>query len=425
MNGDARSPAPPARPRTATAVAASLALAVGLAAAPVAAQPEWRVPPLLDGRLLVGGDVSATMGSRDRGFYNHTDYDISLLRYVSVQFDAEWRLGDRASIVGQIRSENDHGVHASAWFVRLRPMARVPLTFEAGRLPHVFGQATNRRYGSDNPLIGLPLGYQYLTSLRADSVALSADALLRSRGRGWLLSYPQGLGSPDDAAGVPIVAALRWDTGVKATWDAGGIVEASLALTVGSLSQPRVDDDNGGRQVAARVVARPAAALAIGMSAARGAYLADVARTAIAGYTGSARRDWYQSAVGADVEWSLGHWLARAEVLTSRWRTPRLARPLLPDHLDATSGMVEARYRVHPRAWLAGRAEHLWFSRITGTVFGGEATTWDAPVTRVEAGIGLLLTRQLVLKSSYQHAWRDAGRVRSPHLGAAQLSFWF
>ena len=76
--------------------------------------------------------------------------------------------------------------------------------------------------------------------------------------------------------------------------------------------------------------------------------------------------------------------------------------------------MLEGRYRVHPRAWIAGRAEHLWFSPITGTRFDGEPTAWDAPVTRVEVGAGLFLTRQLVLKAAYQHAWRDAGRTRSP-----------
>jgi hypothetical protein len=103
----------------------------------------------------------------------------------------------------------------------------------------------------------------------------------------------------------------------------------------------------------------------------------------------------------------------------------RIAEPVLPPTLRATAGMLEGRYRVHPRLWLALRAEHLWFSRVTGTLFNGQPTTWDAPVTRTEAGVGLLLTRQLVIKASYQHAWRDAGRVRSPHLGAAQVSFWF
>jgi hypothetical protein len=38
-------------------------------------------------------------------------------------------------------------------------------------------------------LIGYPLAYQYLTSLRADSLPLNANELIAMRGRGWLSSY--------------------------------------------------------------------------------------------------------------------------------------------------------------------------------------------------------------------------------------------
>ena len=406
----------------ASVVTASL---LGSLATAAGAQPELRVPPLLDGHLLVGGEFSATYGTRDEGFYNHTDYNVSLLRYLVGQIDAEWVLGSRASLVGELRSENDHGVRASAWFLRVRPVAATPLSLEIGRVSHVFGQATNRRYGNDSLLIGLPLAYQYLTSLRYDSLPAHADALLRSRGRGWLLTYPAGVGNPLAEAGLPIVAALRYDTEVKLAWNVGGRLEAAGAVTLGSLSRPLADEDNGRRQVAARVVARPSPALAFGVSAARGAYVDDEAKGAVAQATAATTREWYQAAFGIDAEWSAGHWLARGEVIASRWEVPQVAAPRLPSHLDATTSMLEGRYRVHPRGWVALRAEHLRFSKIVGTVFAGRPTTWDGPVTRVEGGVGVVLTRQLTWKVAYQHAWRDAGRVRSPHLAATQLSFWF
>ena len=40
-----------------------------------------------------------------------------------------------------------------------------------------FGAFARRTYANDNPLIGYPLAYQYLTSLRPDAVPATADAL--------------------------------------------------------------------------------------------------------------------------------------------------------------------------------------------------------------------------------------------------------
>ena len=53
-------------------------------------------------------------------------------------------------------------------------------------MPPTFGAFARRTYATDNPLIGYPLAYQYLTSLRPDALPANADELLRMRGRGWL-----------------------------------------------------------------------------------------------------------------------------------------------------------------------------------------------------------------------------------------------
>jgi hypothetical protein len=45
-------------------------------------------------------------------------------------------------------------------------------------------------------------------------------------------------------------------------------------------------------------------------------------------------------------------------------------------------------------------------------------------VTRLETGAGYYLRRNLVMKGSYQHNWREDGLVRSRGLFAAQLHFW-
>ena len=58
--------------------------------------------------------------------------------------------------------------------------------------PDLRGVSRRHAYAADNPLIGYPLAYQYLTSLRPDALPASADELLRMRGRGWLSNFSVG-----------------------------------------------------------------------------------------------------------------------------------------------------------------------------------------------------------------------------------------
>jgi hypothetical protein len=66
--------------------------------------------------------------------------------------------------------------------------------------------------------------------------------------------------------------------------------------------------------------------------------------------------------------------------------------------------------------------EHLTMTAIP--TFAG-AQGWDAPVTRVELGAGFSPRRHVLLKTSWQHNWRDGGRVRENDLVAAQVLLWF
>ena len=133
-----------------------------------------------------------------------------------------------------------------------------------------------------------------------------------------------------------------------------------------------------------------------------------------------------QSALGLDAEYSSGYWIVRGELIHSRWTLPALAAPHIDGPLGATAAFVETRYRITPRVFAAARADRLTFSRIRGErLFGGQPTPWDAPVTRVEAGGGFYLQRNLTLRAVVQHNWRDAGRVRSRTYLSGQLAYWF
>ncbi len=381
------------------------------AAAQVLPESPLRTP---DGRLVISAEVIATAGSADEtAFFNYTDYKRNALRMLRLGTSAVWRPAGWLALAGEVRSEDLAHPDVYAAYARVRPWRKHALDIDVGRIPPAFGAFSRRAYPTDNPVIGYPLAYQYLTSLRTDAVPANANDLLRMRARGWRSSFPVGAVAP--APGVPLVNGYRWDTGVQARWQQGG-VELTGALTTGSLSNPRVSDDNGGKQVSGRLAVRPLVGLVIGASGAGGAWLARTVPLA---------RAQQQTAVGADIEYSRDHWIVRGELVFSRWSLPM---PLLPSNTDEVTALgrwVEGRYRITPRIFLAGRADRLGFSRLRGGDAAAPVVPWDAPVTRFEAGGGYYLQRNLVARATVQSNSRSGGRVTHRTFISAQLAYWF
>jgi hypothetical protein len=368
-------------------------------------------------RWAFGAELSVSFGSSDRGYFTFADYESSTLRLFAAGLAASLQLAPGVSLVGEARTENGDGVRASALFVRWRPWRDRTFDVQAGRIPPIFGRYARRGYGSDNPLIGWPIAYQYLTTLRPDAVPRTADTLLAIRGRGWRVVYDS---TTPARAGVPVSSVFRWDTGLQVR--AGrGTLEGAIAVTQGTLSNPRVDDDNGRKQVVGRLTWAPRPSLSLGASGAWGRFLADAAMRDVAG-----GREGDQQALGADAEVSSGYWIVRAEIISSWWRLPALASPPIESALRATAASLEMRYRLRPGLYVAARGERLGFSSLEGTLFGGRATSWDAPVGRVEAGLGYSLGRRVLLKASWQYNERDSARPRRVgRLAAVQVSTWF
>jgi hypothetical protein len=387
-------------------VAAAAALLAGIAGAAGAEPPAPR-------RFALGVELSAAVGPEDQGFFNYTSYEDSTQRLARLSLTGEWRVADRFALLGEVREENLGTPRVYALYARVRPWLDRGFDVQAGLIPPVFGAFSRRRYGSDNPLIGDPLAYQYLTSVRSDAVPGTAADLVLTRGAGWRVRYPFGWGNPEPEPGLPLVNALRWDTGVEAHF-ATGRVEAGLAVTQGTLSNPRVHDDNGGKQLSGRVAWKPVVGLVLGASGARGEYLTREVQEAVPpenrGYDA-------QQAWGLDVEYSRDRWILRSEAVWSRWQTPMLARSLGALGLGA-----EARCKLRPGLYAAARVDHLGFAHIEGPA---GPVTWDAPVWRVETGVGYVPVRHVLVKLAYQGNWRDGGRVRQQTLLTTQLVLWY
>lgn len=396
----------------------AIALTLAGAAPPLHAQVLPSSPIVIDGgRVVLGGELAVSISQRDEvGWFNYTDYEHDALRLFRASLSGEWRIAARVSFLGEIRAENIEDVRANAAYLRVRPFTSPVVDIQAGRIPPTFGGFGRRLYANDNPLIGYPLACQYLLSIRSDAVPATADDLLGMRARGWESSFP--VGSPIPHSGLPLASAFSWDTGVQVRV-AGARAEVAAALTNGSLSNPRVDDDNDGKNISARVQVRPLFGLIVGASASRGAWL-DRDVTALAG----GDRSYAQRALGVDAEYSRDYWLVRGELIRSEWDLPAFAEPALSEPLVATTGWIEGKYRLSPRLFVAARAGRMAFSKIQGLQFA-TPLGWDADVSRIELGGGWYLQRNVVAKAVWQRNWRDGGRQRTRSFLSGQLLYWF
>ena len=401
---------------------AVLAALLGVAV-PCAAQDAAAPPPQSDwfrDHVRLSGEATASMSTKDaedEGWFNYSDYEYSTVRQLRLSLLGEVTLGERVAVVAEVRTLQLDVPEAYALYVRLRPWVSHAFDIHAGRIPPTFGAFPRRLYASENPLIGMPLAFQYLTSNRADALPATADELARMRGRGWLTNYT--VGDTSAAPGLPIANALRWDTGVQVRWQHDPWTMIG-AITQGTIGDPRLSDDNGGPQLAGRVVYTPHPIVSIGGSVAAGPYLARALTDVLPGPEGL--RSHRQEAYGADAEVSRSRWLVRSELVWNRWGQPAY-EPDPKRDLDAMGAMVEARYKLWPGLYVAGRVDHLGFSRLQTTTLG--TPTWDADVTRLELGGGWTIHRHVLLKAVWQRNRRDGGRPRGSDLGAVQVAAWF
>jgi hypothetical protein len=360
-------------------------------------------------RLALGGEASVSYGARDDGYFNETAYGHNLLRVVRLDLLLSLRLAHNLTLLGDLRSENLDAVRPYALYLRWRPIPDTELDLQAGRIPPVFGAFPRRRYAQDNPLISWPLVWHHLTTLRPGAPPASADALLAQRGYGWYADDP----AYGYASGVPVASAARWDTGLEARF-AEGPLALAVALTQGTLSDPRFEDTNDGKQVSARIELEPTAGLKLGGSLAQGDFL-DTSRPLPPGR-------FQQRAAGLDAEYARGRLVVRGEAIYSEWDLPRQGSPPVDRPLRALGYYLEARWRFAPGWHVAGRFDHLDFGDVRGSA---GAAPWEAPARRIEAGLGYSPQRHLLLKAVYQRNQRDAGLLRSQGLVAGQALLWF
>src|SRR5438874_296676 len=116
---------------------AAVVTAVALGCAASAGAQALRSEPvtLAGGRVTLGGDVSASVGSDDPGFFNYTDYEHSALRLFRADLSGSITISRHFAVLGEIRDENIDTLRAYAFYLRIRPWVDRALDIQAGRVP--------------------------------------------------------------------------------------------------------------------------------------------------------------------------------------------------------------------------------------------------------------------------------------------------
>src|SRR5262245_41798416 len=71
-------------------------------------------------RLTLGGEVSASWGPEDRGFFNDTGYERNPLNMMRLRGTAELRAGEHVAALVDVRSEDLAAPRAYGLYVRFR-----------------------------------------------------------------------------------------------------------------------------------------------------------------------------------------------------------------------------------------------------------------------------------------------------------------
>lgn len=318
-------------------------------------------------------------------------------------FARKW-VTDRIGVFSEFLYDSGSGLRVNGAYAVINEIGGYDwLNGRFGLAPSPIGSFGLRStYFNANPLIGVPLVWQYRTNLSNEGTSTGAGLT--------------ALG-PTEGRGVPILYDSCWNIQWELLGEFG-LFEYSIALTPGSLSNPAKSQDVAGQTWMARLGATPTPGLRIGLSASEGPYLSAPMPDELGNlpYTTSPG-SFDQKLVGIDVEYLRGPLAIFAEAHTSRWQSP-----LVQDELEASGGFVEVRYDVAPGWYAAGRVGSIDFAEIDAG--GGTLAPWDQDVVRTEFAVGYRLSREVLIKANWQRtATREAGFAQN--LLATQLSAVF
>jgi hypothetical protein len=279
------------------------------------------------------------------------------------------------------------------------------LNARLGLAPNLIGSFGLRStYFNSNPLVGVPLVWQYRTNLDGEGAATAAGLA--------------GAGG-EPGIGLPILYESCWNIQWELLGELGNL-EYSLGMTPGSLSNPIKSASVAGSSWLARLGYAPIPSVRLGVSAAHGPYLGKPTPDAGGALPyADDPSDFDQSLVGADLEYLGGPFAFHSEVYGVRYEAP-----LIDDDLEALGGYAELRFDFLPGWYLAGRVGGLFFADIETDATSGARAPWDQDTRRTEFALGYRLAREVLVKLDWQRTTVPDGGF-AQNLFAVQLSSAF
>ncbi len=313
-------------------------------------------------------------------------------------FDAPLN-GNSAAFV-QVTMDN-YQINLFAAYVRFANLLGPHVNVNVGLIPNTVGNFGPRTYSDKNPLIGVPLLWVHHSSYVPGAAAppTTVDELV-------------ALKTERSRFGLPTLYDNCWNTGIE-VYGASGPIDYSIALLSGAVSKPSITQAKEIPQATARLAWVFGPELIVGVNGFAGPYAADDA-FAVPLPDGKSAEDYLNYGGGYDLAFSRGYLEIYSEVFRAVWQTP-----FLPD-LKATSGYIDAKYKVAPGWYVAGRFGAFVPDKIT--VASKEEVRWDSQVLRYEFGLGYHPSRNTTIKAVTQlNRFEDAASLNTDHF-AMQLS---
>lgn len=321
---------------------------------------------------------------------NSSYWDYSNFHTLRARFSAVGTVSANISLYGQVISDNASALfYLYSAYARLTPSFAPNLAVNVGLIPIPLGSFGNRNYSDKNPVIGVPLIYNYFMDLNPVEPQVSNSEILANRGMGNYLGSYYGY----DVRGVPVIYESYWNTGIN-IYGSVKSLDYSLAALSGALSHPYIQVQDRRPNFAAQLAARPVTGLKLGAFGSYGPYLGNSVEEDL--LPGQELNDFNQILFGFLAEFERGPFETHNEIVFNSFQHPFLG------YLKNNGFYVEAKYKIIAGLYAAVRYEQMNFGKIEDETAPGSSYTWDYNLRRIEAALGYYLERRVLLKLDTQ-----------------------
>ena len=280
----------------------------------------------------------------------------------------------------QILVDNLTGFQLYAAYARFQNLSGPKLNLQLGLIPTTIGSFAPRTYSDKNPLIGVPLLYNFHTAIDP-----------RSLGSSGTLAELSAAKDARNRGGLPVIYDACWNTGIEIYGSAGNL-DYSFGILSGSVSTPAAEQSKEIPQFTSHFVYNFGPGFKFGASAYYGPYLFDdiFGEGDMLDNVSFKSSDFINAGIGYEFYFAKRYLEIYSEAFYSTWEYPGL-----PD-LDLISGYFEFKYKFRPRWYIASRFGLSEPGEIETAP--GISEKWDYPLKRYEFGLGYKALRKMTIK---------------------------